>query len=338
MRGAVRVWRAAVGLWAGAWLALGQPFQLPTANQDIFRSGGETRYFVGTAGRPWTSGTFGCVRSEGQQLHEGWDIRAVGRDRQGEPTDEVRAAADGVVAYLNSRPALSNYGRYLILRHRVNGLEIYSLYAHLARVRDGLQPGRPVRAGEVLGVMGRSANTRTAISRDRAHLHFELGLRISDRFSAWYRKHFPGERNDHGEFNGRNFLAVDPLPVFREQLRRGAAFDLVALLRAQTPLCRVQVRATRPAWLRRHPQFLVENPRARSEGVAGYEVTFNYHGLPYRWMPLSASELRSTARYHLIEVNAAEQQARPCGKLVSRRGVGWRLTANAERLLELLLE
>lgn len=335
MQGAVR---AVVGIWAGALLVLAQPFQLPTVNQDIFQAGGETRYFVGTAGRPWTSGTFGCVRSEGQQLHEGWDIRPVGRDRQGEPTDEVRATADGIVAYINTRPSLSNYGRYLILKHRVNGLEIYSLYAHLARVRAGLAAGQAVRAGEVLGVLGRSANTRPAIAPDRAHLHFELGLRISDRYRAWHRRRFPGERNDHGEFNGRNFLGVDPLPVFREQLRRGAAFDLVHLLRAQTPLCRVQVRTARPSWVRRYPQFLVENPRARHEGVAGYEITFNYHGLPFRWMPLAAAELRSTARHHLVEVNVAEQQARPCGKLVVRRGDGWRLTAAAERLLELLTE
>ncbi len=338
MRGVMRVWGAVLGVCGGAGLGLAQPFQLPTANQDLFRAGGESRFFVGTAGRPWTSGTFGCVRTEGEQLHEGWDIRPVGRDSRGEPTDEVRATADGVVAYVSTRPGLSNYGRYLILKHRVNGLEIYSLYAHLARVRPGLAAGQSVRAGEVLGVLGRSANTRPGISRDRAHLHFELGLRLSDRFGAWHRRHFPGERNDHGEFNGRNFLGVDPLPVFREQLRRGAAFDLVGLLRAQTPLCRVQVRAARPAWLQRHPQFGVENPRARREGVAGYEIAFNYHGLPFRWLPLAASELRSQARYHLVEVNTAEQQARPCGKLVTRGGGGWRLTTAAERLLDLLTE
>jgi len=45
----------------------GQPFQLPTANGALFEPGGEERYFVGTVGKPWTSGTFGGVRSEGGQ-------------------------------------------------------------------------------------------------------------------------------------------------------------------------------------------------------------------------------------------------------------------------------
>lgn len=325
-------------LLAGAGCLQAQPFYLPTANRDIFQPGGETRYFVGTTGRPWTSGTFGCVRSEGWQLHEGWDIRAGERDPRGEPADEIRATADGVVRYLNDRPTLSNYGRYVILEHRVSGLEVYSIYAHLARFRPGLAAGQKVRAGEGLGFMGRTANTTAGIAKERAHLHFELGLRISDRFSAWHRTHFPGQRNDHGEFNGRNFLGVDPLPIFRAQQQPGAHFDLVHVLQNQTPLCRVQVRATRFAWLRRYPQFVADNPRARQEGVAGYEISLNYHGLPFKLVPLSAAELKSRARYHLLEVNAAEQQARPCGKLVTRSGGGWRLTLTAERFLDLLTE
>jgi len=44
---------------------IAQPFQLPTANRALFDKGGEERFFVGTVGKPWTSGCFGCVRSEG---------------------------------------------------------------------------------------------------------------------------------------------------------------------------------------------------------------------------------------------------------------------------------
>src|SRR5574339_256066 len=81
-----------------------QTFQLPTANQALFdRDGGGERFFVGTVGKPWTSGTFGCVRSDGWQLHEGLDIRCLQRDKRGEPIDPVLAAADGTVAYVNTR-------------------------------------------------------------------------------------------------------------------------------------------------------------------------------------------------------------------------------------------
>ncbi len=53
---------------AAGFLALAaqaQTFQLPTANHALFDRGGEERFFVGTAGKPWTTGTFGCVRSGG---------------------------------------------------------------------------------------------------------------------------------------------------------------------------------------------------------------------------------------------------------------------------------
>ena len=116
--------------------ASAQLFRLPTSNRALFEKGGEARFFAPTVGRPWTSGMFGCVRTDGMQMHEGLDILSVQRDRRGEPTDPVAATADGVVAYVNAKSGLSNYGRYLILRHVIEGLEVYSLYAHLAQIRS----------------------------------------------------------------------------------------------------------------------------------------------------------------------------------------------------------
>src|SRR5213594_1812619 len=116
----------------------GELFHLPTANQALFEKGDEDRFFVGTVGKPWTSGGFGCVRTEGWQMHEGLDIRCLQRDRHGEPIDPVLATVDGTVVYINTRPSLSNYGNYIVLRHQIEGLEIYSLYAHLREIRAGL--------------------------------------------------------------------------------------------------------------------------------------------------------------------------------------------------------
>ena len=175
-----------------------QPFLLPTANHALFEKGGEERFFVGTVGKPWTSGCFGCVRSSGGQMHEGLDIRCLQRDQRGEPTDPVMATADGTVAYINRRPSLSNFGNYIILRHHIGGVEIYSNYAHLREVRPDLAPGQAIHAGETIATMGRTANTREGISKERAHVHFELNLLINDRFPAWYKKTYPKQRNDHG--------------------------------------------------------------------------------------------------------------------------------------------
>src|SRR5580658_3991303 len=111
-------------LWLLAARAVSaQPFLLPTANQAIFEPGGQERYFVPTPGKTWLSGTFGCVRSDGWQMHEGLDIKCLQRDRAGEPSDPVMAAAAGVVAYINDKPPLSNYGRYIVVMHKINGME-----------------------------------------------------------------------------------------------------------------------------------------------------------------------------------------------------------------------
>ncbi|MFO1497623.1 MAG: M23 family metallopeptidase [Verrucomicrobiota bacterium] len=201
-----------------AWLLLGwltgsvvaQPFRLPTTNRALFEPGGEDRFLVGTPGKPSTSGRFGCVRTDGRQMHEGLDIRCVERDRRGEPLDAILAAADGTVAYINKSTGLSNYGKYIILRHQVEGLEVYTLYAHLSAVRDGLGAGTAVKQGTIIGTMGHTSNTRQSISKDRSHVHFEMDLLVNERFPSWYKQTFSNQRNDHGMWNGLNMLGLDP--------------------------------------------------------------------------------------------------------------------------------
>jgi murein DD-endopeptidase MepM/ murein hydrolase activator NlpD len=327
---------AASAAWTcAAAAAPAETFRLPTSNRALYEPGGEDRFFVGTVGKPWTSGTFGCVRTEGWQMHEGLDIRCLQRDARGEPTDPVLATADGVVAYVNTRPSLSNFGQYLILRHSVEGLEVYSLYAHLREVR--VKAGQPVKAGDPIGTMGRTANTAQAISKERAHVHFELNLLVNDRFAAWFKKTHPGERNDHGDWNGRNLLAFDPRAVFLTQRAQGAGFSLLAFLRQQTELCRVLVRDTNFPWLRRYTPLVRPNPAAEQQGVTGYELALNFNGLPFQLTPRSAAEIKGRSRIQLLSVNAVEQERNPCRKLVTRRTGRWEVTSGGQELLDLLI-
>lgn len=313
-----------------------QPFRMPTANWALFEAGGEERFFVGTVGRTWTSGSFGCVRSEGWQLHEGLDIRSLQRDKRGEPTDPILATADGTVVYTNRKPSLSNYGTYLVLLHLVEGLQIYSLYAHLSEIRPDLAPGKSVKAGEAIAVMGRTANTRQGISKDRAHVHFELNLLLNDRFPSWYKKRNPDQRNDHGAWNGQNLLGLDPQQILQEQQRRGPKFSLLNHLRNQTELCRVVVRATDFPWLKRYPALIRPNPTAQAEGVAGYEIALNFNALPFELIPRAASEIKSGSKFQVLSVNEAEQKRNPCRRLVTKRGTRWELTPQGQNVLELL--
>jgi peptidoglycan LD-endopeptidase LytH len=319
-----------------AIVARAQTFQLPTANHALFENGGEERFFVGTAGKAWVTGTFGCVRTGGWQMHEGLDIRCLQRGRQDEPTDPVLATADGTVAYISTRSALSNYGKYLILRHQVEGLEIYSLYAHLNEVRSGLKTGQAVNAGEEIAIMGRTANTRASISKDRAHLHFELNLLVNDRFASWYKKTFPGQRNDHGDWNGQNLLGIDPKPILVGQHEQAAKFSVLNFLQGQPELCRVLVRKTYFPWLKRYAPLVRPSPRAEKEGVAGYEIALNFNGVAYELIPRAASEIKGKAKFQLLSVNEAEYHKNPARRLVAKKGNRWELASHGLSLLELL--
>jgi peptidoglycan LD-endopeptidase LytH len=316
--------------------AQAQSFQLPTANQALFEKGGEERFFVGTVGKPWTTATFGCVRTGGWQMHEGLDIRCLQRDRSGEPTDPVLATADGTVAYISTRPSLSNYGNYLVLRHQVEGLEIYSLYAHLREMRHDLKVGQTVKAGENIAVMGRTANTREGISKDRAHVHFELNLLVNDRFAGWYKKTFPDQRNDHGDWNGQNLLGFDPRAVLLGQHEQGSRFSLLGFLHGQTELCRVIVRKTSFPWLKRYAALVRPNPVAEKEGVAGYEIALNFNGVAFALIPRAASEIKGKPKFQLLSVNESEYHKNPARRLVARKGTRWELTNHGLNLLELL--
>lgn len=323
-------------LAAHTLLLTAQPFQLPTANSALFEKGGEERFFVGTVGKPWTSGTFGCVRSDGRQLHEGLDIRCLQRDKRGEPTDPVLATADGVVVYINTKSGLSNYGKYVVLRHKIEGLEIYSLYAHLSDTRNGLQTGLQVKAGEMIATMGRTSNTRESISKDRAHLHFELDLLINDSFPAWYKKTFPTQRNDHGQWNGQNLLGLDPREILLIQKRLGNKFSLVRYIQTRPVLCRVLVRDTDFPWLNRYRALIKPNPIAAKEGVAGYEIAINFNAVPIELIPRASSELKSKAKYHVLSVDEAELAKNPCRKLLVQRGGNWQLSDSGQRFFDLL--
>jgi murein DD-endopeptidase MepM/ murein hydrolase activator NlpD len=327
---------AVLVLFFCAHLFAQEPFHLPTANHAIFEPGNELKFFAPTApDKPWTSGSFGCVRDNGRQMHEGLDIRHLQTNWRGEPTDPIMATADGTVMYFSMRPSLSNYGNYIVIRHVVEGIEVYSLYAHLSAIRSGLKIGQQVKVGEVIATMGRTSNA-TAIAKERAHVHFELNLFINDRFADWFPTAFPNERNDHGIWNGQNLCGIDPREIFLEEHFEGTKFSLLNFIRGQTELCRVLVRATNFPFLKRYPMLVLPNPTAQKEGAAGYEVALNLNAVPFVLMPRAASEIKSNAKFQLLSVNETEEKANPCRHLVVKRGSRWQLTDDGLRELKLL--
>lgn len=307
---------------------------LPTANEYLFQPGAEESFFQSTVMGTWMSGQYGCVRKAshgGPKFHEGVDIKCLQRDEKGEPVDPVMAISDGTVVFFNKVPGNSNYGRYVVLRHQWSGVEVFSFYAHLREIDEAIRVGRPVVKGAGIGTLGRSTNTREGISRDRAHVHLEINFMVNDHFRYWYAKRDP-KAPDFGNFNGQNFIGIDPAPLFHAH-RADASLDFAAYLRALPEAFRVQVPAKDFYWVRAHPESL----ETSNDPPVAYEVALTYAGLPIRIIPRPAAGASKLAKTPvLVSVDEAELTRNNCRYLVRKENGRWTLTKSGLEWIELL--
>ncbi len=263
-------------------------FSWPVPSPTLPGVHSEDDFLQATAAGDAPSGGFGCVRTHGFQYHEGLDIKPVKRNARGEPEDNVRAAIDGIVRHISAFAGNSNYGRYIVLEHPDAVPEIYTLYAHLARIAPGLHVGEHVQRGQIIGLMGHSAGGYY-IPLSRAHLHFEIGLRISDTFDSWYKWKRFGGVNEHGNFNGMNLMGFDPW-AFVQALQHHEVNEPVEYLSRQPIAVRFRIATTRrPFFVRQYPSLVARNPRA--ELLGGWEVWCTFTGLPVHWIPLSPADV-----------------------------------------------
>lgn len=187
---------------------------LPTDNNFIFLGQPEKFYmyvdrnFEGEHTQPWQGGSYGFVRTPIRKndqvlqvkFHEGIDILPLKRDRNQNPLDMIRSIADGTVAYINPTAGKSNYGKYVVVLHRWENSDVYSLYAHLSDIN--CKVGDVVKKGTEIAKMG---FTGEGINRTRSHLHLEIGLILSGKFDQWA----PVATNPHGLYNGANLAGCD---------------------------------------------------------------------------------------------------------------------------------
>lgn len=266
------------------------------------------------------SGLFGCVRSGGNQFHEGLDLKPVCARERGEPTDEVCAAMEGVVRHIAAKAGQSSYGRYVVLEHPDATPAFYTLYAHLAEIRPGLKVGDTVKRGEQLGVMGRSAGGYT-IPRDRAHLHFEMGLMATTLFQPWYDRQQFGSPNFHGPWNGMNLMGFDPKDFF-DRFRAKQVNDIGEYLATLPVAVKLRIATTRtPDFVTRYPS-LVKGELPPGALLGGWEVECYWTGLPLALRPLSVSEFvaQRPGSVRILEVD--EREVATHRAIALRRGRG----------------
>ncbi|WP_217912764.1 peptidoglycan-binding protein [Miltoncostaea marina] len=108
-------------------------------------------------GPHWFQDDWGAARPQGR--HRGTDVFGARGAR-------IVAVADGAIERLSRVPR--GRGGITIWLRADDGTAYY--YAHLASIAPGLRPGSRVRAGQRIGVQGRTGDARTT----PPHLHFEI--------------------------------------------------------------------------------------------------------------------------------------------------------------------
>lgn len=257
---------------------------LPTDNDALLHGEPEKffmftdRDFEGQKSYPWQGGTYGFSRGPERiggkvvqtKFHEGIDIAPMWRDPAGEPLDDVRAVEAGNVVHVSHEAKDSNYGKYIVVEHIVEGAPVYSIYAHLSSA--DVAPGQTVAQGERLGRLG---HTGAGIDRRRAHLHLEIALMWHDGFETWHAANFP-EPNKHGLFNGINMMGLDAAALYVKQ-RKQPALTLPQFIRAQDAFFRVQMPASADFQLpRRYPWLITGDPH----GARSWLVSLTAAGFP----------------------------------------------------------
>lgn len=316
--------------------------RLPTANHHLFSGEPEKFYMYvdrtveGKAVKAWEGGTFGMVRSpivvNGQTVythfHEGIDIAPLERDRAGNPLDEVGSIADGTVVHTSPIAGRSNYGKYVVVVHRWEESDIFSLYAHLAEIT--CKPGDVVKAGDPLGRMG---FTGVGLNRTRAHVHLEVGIVMSSRYEDWHKFNGSGT-NYHGLYNGFNLAGTDPSRLFLEH-QKNPELQFSQFVAATPVHFKVLVPAPqdKPDLASRYPWLL----HADAEGLTAvsWEISFSATGFP---LALAPSQ-RQVAAPIVSEIRPADVPQRYLTRgLVIGEGDKAVLSPTGKKLVALLMD
>ncbi len=289
----------------------------PTPLQDFSLGRPPESFLQPTVSGNPKSGAFGDVRNNGYKFHEGIDIRPAKRDKHNEALDDIYAAFDGKVVCVNKISSNSGYGKYIVMTHPNEDVEVYTLYAHLADIDNSVAVGKTFKAGKRLGKMGRSANNYR-IAKEQAHLHFEIGVMSSKSFNKWY--YGSGkfkDKNRFGNYNGINLTGFDPLD-FMYAARAGKVESMAKYIQNLPTAFVVRVYTqTIPDYVKMYPN-LVDN----NGSDCGWDIHFTWYGLPQKFERIKNPDLskKGTSTFEVVKYNPNEIKRKCKVMIVVRNG------------------
>lgn len=285
----------------------------PTPNPAFALGMGYSSFIQKTGpDKEFSSGAFGCVRNNGYKFHEGVDLFPVKRTADGHAVDEIFASMSGVIRHINHKSSHSAYGKYVVVEHPQLSPSLYSLYAHLSIISPRLKIGSFVEVATSIGKMGNSSSFKIPLSR--SHLHFEIGLRLTDDFQSWFNKKSFKTPNRHGNYSGFNLVGIDPLPFFAEYQKK--SFSTVLEYFKSLPVrAKLKVQTDKiPDFVKRYPELC---PNFK-ENFKTWDCSFGPFGIPLR-LETSLVSNPNDQKIKFVSFDLGGE-AKPCRRLAIKKG------------------
>lgn len=331
------IFRCVLWIFALAGSLQAALFDFPTQNHNLIKSKPEdffmyvNRDFEGVQTKAWEGGTFGYVRNPQRigneivcaKFHEGIDIAPLQRDAAGNPLDDIMAAANGIVVHTSREAGASNYGRYIVIEHLIEGSPVYTLYAHLSTI--SVESGQHVKQGDIIARMG---FTGSGIDRERAHLHFEIDLMWNSHFEAWYNRYFKGSPNKHGIFHGYNLIGLDPAAILLSAAK-DSSFSFAEFIKSQDSFYKITIPET-PEIIRNY--HWIANVGEESNPPA-WTISFNRNGVPIS--AIACHHRPSTPELEWVSETPFAYHYATRGMVTGSKGMP-RLTDSGKRFAELI--
>lgn len=123
----------------------------------------------------------------------------LGVDFWADAGEEVICPKDAIVHSFSDNQGIGNYGPCIILKHKINGEELFSLYGHLSRESLlSIKVGQLVEKSQVFCELGTSEENGGYLP----HLHFQLIKNMEN-----YKGDYPGVCHENNlEFYKNNTL------------------------------------------------------------------------------------------------------------------------------------
>ena len=161
--------------------------------------------------------------------------------------------------------------------------------------------------------MGNSASYR--IPLNRSHLHFEIGLRLTDNFQSWYNLKKFTTPNRHGNFSGFNLVGFDPLPFYSKYSKK-AFTEPLEYINSLPKEAKIRVKTNRiPDFVKRYPSLSKLYPKNKKWN--GWECILGPYGIPITIQQTDACK-SNEPKITILSYDTS-QQVRNCRKLIEKK-------------------